>query len=222
MPDSPLPEPDELVRFREAWKAEVQQKKARQDPSQRTNDSDDKVIPGPSSEQIAGSPTPHSVGPPALRTAIELYRRAVDDEQGGRLDDALRLYRSAFRMDPNVDKAFHREEKLVAISPVVIRGTVAVEELPQKSTTAVSVTPAGIATGTLASLLSTFPSDLVFERENEREPIPLNNVPDEVLVLILRKLDHSTLERFASASRKARILSLDAIIWKYVHLYPAS
>jgi F-box protein 9 len=206
-------EPDELHRFREAWRAEVQQKKARIDSAQ-TKDSDDRAL-GPSSEQIAGSPTLHSVGPPALRAAIELYRRAVDDEQAGRLDDALRLYRSAFRMDPNVDKAFHREEKLVAISP--IHGTVPAEPLPQKSTTVVSVSPAGVVTGTLASLVKSFPDNLVFEREDEKEPLPLNTVPDEVLVLILRRLDHSTLERFASVSRKARMLSLDAIIWKYVY-----
>lgn len=211
-------EPEELVRFREAWKAEVQQKKGRRDPAQSTDDSDDKVTPlaGPSSEQIAGNPTLHSVGPPALKSAIELYRQAVDHEQAGRLDDALRLYRSAFRMDPNVDKAFHREEKLATISPTITHGTVAVEQSSQRSTTAVSVKPAGVVTGTLTSLVLTFPGKLVFEPENEKEPIPLNTIPDEVLVLILRKLDHSTLERFASVSRKARMLSLDAIIWKYV------
>lgn len=69
------------------------------------------ALPGPSTQTIAGIPSaitvisPASIHrasstplPPALRAAINVYRRAVEHEQRGELDDALSLYRQAFRM----------------------------------------------------------------------------------------------------------------------------
>ncbi|GAA5939232.1 hypothetical protein JCM1841_002928 [Sporobolomyces salmonicolor] len=41
------------------------------------------------------------------RSALELYEEAVRSEREGRLNDALVNYRSAFRLDPDVDKAWH-------------------------------------------------------------------------------------------------------------------
>jgi F-box protein 9 len=68
--------------------------------------------------------------------------------------------------------------------------------------------------GSLAALLERFPDDLAFEQDNKEEPAPLRSLPDELLVLILCKLDPTTIERFAAVSRKARVLSLDSAIWR--------
>lgn len=46
------------------------------------------------------------------------------------------------------------------------------------------------------------------------EPIHITRIPDELLVYIFRYLDHGTIERFASVSRKARALTLDSTIWR--------
>jgi hypothetical protein len=101
----PLPsaqlEPDELVRFREQWKAEVRQKQAQGPPSStRYTDaptaSDTDIQPGPFSQTISGVPVPHpapSHANSSLGSAVELYRTAVRHEQRSELDDALRLYR---------------------------------------------------------------------------------------------------------------------------------
>jgi F-box protein 9 len=99
--EPPSQELDELARFREAWKAEVQRKKAeiatqgstRQEPIQQ---------PKPSSEGIAGVATTGSslndrsvlARPTGLSNpAVELYRQAVQYEQRSQLDVALKLYR---------------------------------------------------------------------------------------------------------------------------------
>jgi len=60
---------EELARFRQEWLDELQGRKAK----------------------------PHNVStdPP---TALTTYRQAVEHEQRGQLDDALVLYRQAFRM----------------------------------------------------------------------------------------------------------------------------
>jgi F-box protein 9 len=68
--------------------------------------------PGPSSQTIAGRPSAlsnvsissssieHSSTPlpRTISSAINIYRQAVEHEQRGDLDDALLLYRQAFRM----------------------------------------------------------------------------------------------------------------------------
>ncbi|GAA5968901.1 hypothetical protein JCM11641_000772 [Rhodosporidiobolus odoratus] len=42
------------------------------------------------------------------RSALDLYSEAVRSEREGRMQDALVNYRSAFRLDPDVDRAYHR------------------------------------------------------------------------------------------------------------------
>lgn len=97
---------DELVRFREEWKAEVRAR--------------------------AITSTDHSATtqPPAVtlsiqlqQTSIELYRRAVQAEEQGQLDEALALYRRAFRRNPNVDKLYHREEIALASTTSAVRSS---------------------------------------------------------------------------------------------------
>jgi len=78
----------------------------------------------------------------------------------------------------------------------------------------VTQTGSAVATGTLASLLASWPRDLAFEPENETAPTPLQRLPDELLVLVLRGLDTATLERFATVNRKARMVTLDSEIWR--------
>ena len=66
----------------------------------------------------------------------------------------------------------------------------------------------------ISKIVQGFPKTLTFEREEETDPIHITGIPDEMLVYILRFLDHGTIERFASISRKARVLTLDSTIWR--------
>ena len=70
--------------------------------------------------------------------------------------------------------------------------------------------------GPLASLLADFARNLMFEPENEVEPVFLNKLPDELLVMIIVTLDTTSIERFARVCKKARILTLDPVIWMCV------
>ncbi|EJF64105.1 hypothetical protein DICSQDRAFT_178617 [Dichomitus squalens LYAD-421 SS1] len=175
---------------------------------------------------------------PSLQRAVEVYRKAVQHEQKSELDDALRLYRSAFRMDSNVDRAYQLFEeelhrKAAAASPTqkaqqhkkTPSGTAVVEGL-LSDMQALDLGPSripvahaygeGFVTGTLANLISSWPPELTFERdpESEEEGVPIRMLPDEILIIILRRLDHSALERFARVNRKARVITLDASIWR--------
>ncbi|EGO22409.1 hypothetical protein SERLADRAFT_473181, partial [Serpula lacrymans var. lacrymans S7.9] len=195
---------------------------------------------GPSHNTVTGTVTVHtshgqSFLDRSFGDALEVYRQAVHHEQNSQLDDALRLYRQAFRLNPMVDKAYYKEEQRIQLStaasvpPVVTAHPTAhkrlsstgstvvppekVDELVQ-SVNALAIAPNAVVTGTMASLLAGFPPDLLFEPEDEREGIPLNKLPDELLVYILRNLDTTAIERFATANRKARVVSLDSSIWR--------
>lgn len=251
-PPDPEGEPEELVRFREAWRKELEAKKAHTHESSRqiaqavTTDTHTGFLsqpslncaqpqPGPSSQTISGAPTIYSLHSshgvtalaPGLSSAIDTYRKAVQYEQQSQLDDALRLYRQAFRMDPNVDKAYRKAEQHLVNDVVGYAHkksnylTMGADE-PTRRASALSSKYVGsggsIVTGTLANLIQNFPRDLFFEPEDERLGVPFNSLPDEILVLILRSLDHTTIERFAAVNRKARMTSLEPAIWRYARL----
>jgi F-box protein 9 len=175
--------------------------------------------------------------PKKLEDALRVYTQAVLLEQQGDLDTAVTLYRQAFRLDANVDKIYHRQEMVRIIkteheakhdlqpsseplnpllglsdSNVVKHASEAVPLLPVPKPPAA----APQVTGTLRRLIAAFPLNLQFEAEEEAEATPLDTIPDELVVRILRNLDPTSIERFASMSRKARIISLDASLWRFV------
>lgn len=194
-----------------------------------------------SSSSIATSKDPASLPlPPKLSKALEVYEQAVLHEQRSELDEALRLYRQAFRMDENVAKVYERldyharvrTEGLPKPAPPPQSSGHVLGHSKQKSdselTAAVQAfekldlgkTSAsfGVATGILAHLVAEWPSNLTFDPEEETEPVHVRVLPDELLVHILQFLDVAALERFATVNRKARILTLDSAIWRCVNM----
>ncbi|KAG2128581.1 hypothetical protein DEU56DRAFT_819076 [Suillus clintonianus] len=193
---------------------------------------------GPATHALAGAPAVlahashgQSHLSPTLAHAVEVYRKAAFHEQHSQLDEALRLYRQAFRLDANVDRAYFIEEqraqersaaqpathKKIPSAGSVDAVTRGVEKLEVHQD---SKDKSFVTSGVLAHVLKDFPENLVFEPEDEKggRP-PINLVPDELLLQIIRTLDYASIERFAAVSRKARVLSLDTAIWRdFVHL----
>ncbi|KAF9466103.1 hypothetical protein BDZ94DRAFT_1158574 [Collybia nuda] len=244
----PEEEPAELARFRAEWLAELRKRNSGDTiiPSLESeinlkvesstipeippisSSSPESEGPGPSitlpyvsSAAVRGGSAPL---PPALGTALNIYRRAVNHEQRSELDDALLLYRQAFRMDPHVDRAYHRGEMLASVIAAQKHGedlevTRTLEEkleyglILRPTDTSTTV---GVVTGILANLVKNFFGTLSFEPEIEGEPVYLGKLPDELLVVVLRNLDPTSVERFATINRKARVLALDSAIWRHM------
>lgn len=174
--------------------------------------------------------------------SLDIYRRAVTHEQRGELDEALTLYRQAFKIHEDVARLYDRQEfhslRIVPVDRSSIRGQCEAQDVPGEpdilrltqdldrlhvtsdSAIGVAVTlPAnhGVVTGTLASVMSPWGLlTLTFEPEDERQPLHLRNLPDELLVHILTFLDIIALEYFGLVDRKARVLTLDSTLWRYV------
>jgi F-box protein 9 len=101
----------ELQRFRQEWLEELHKRKA-VNPEAFTADT---FLPGSAtpdhgrgrlkSPDSASHPAVRNgkidgevCMPPVLRKALDIYRRAIEQEQAGDFDEALLLYRQAFRL----------------------------------------------------------------------------------------------------------------------------
>ncbi|PBK99706.1 hypothetical protein ARMGADRAFT_985571 [Armillaria gallica] len=221
MQQPPVEDSEELKRFRAEWKAEVEHRKAVAEPNTKDvgDNSEHKPVhhlplPTPSSPtkpQHRVSALSHAPPSEAQGSALAVYRSAVAHEQLGDLDVALRLYRQAFRKDSNVDRAYHREEIIASsLSAQLHDPLYVVAEVPVHKTKRTSI----VSATSLANIIGGFPEKLHFEPEIEEDDVPLRRLPDEVLIKILARLDPTSLERFATVNRKARVFSLDSTIWR--------
>ena len=146
----------------------------------------------------------------------QVYHLAVDAETRGSLDEALQLYRRAFRLDPDVDRAYDRATNRPSLAgylfgPATHTANHPLQDNPARSRPAIKP---------LTSIVSTFPSGpIAFFPEDEASSVPLELLPVELIIHILRILgrvcDYSSIESFASVSRKARLISLESAIWRY-------
>ncbi|CAE7141810.1 unnamed protein product [Rhizoctonia solani] len=191
----------ELDKFREQWKQEIRERTTGEHPSSPENKA--------SSSNAPPSPSPTRV----RRAPIDIYAEAVEKEQRGELNEALDLYRRAFRLDPNVDRAYHHRsitESLQALTLAPIKPSAT--QLPKPEPIHVAAT----STHSIRTLISAFPpaSELAFLPEDERQPVPIARVPDELLLHVLKVLDISSIERFALVCRRARVLTVDPDLWR--------
>ncbi|KAF8738719.1 F-Box protein, partial [Rhizoctonia solani] len=184
---------DELERFREEWRQEIRERAGAE----------------PSSSSPASSPP----RPRTRQSPIDIYAEAVEREQRGELDEALSLYRRAFRLDPNVDRAYHYRSTTQAFESLTLA--------PVKPSTSTEPKPepihvAATSTHSIRTLISAFPpaNDLAFLPEDERQPVPIALVPDELLLHTLKLLDITSIERFALVCRRARVLTVDPDLWR--------
>ncbi len=165
---------DELSQFREEWKAEVRSRTALKPGNAG--------IPGSNGakDNQGGEldlSLPESLPPSESSLgAVELYRQAVRAEEQGKLDDALRLYRRAFRKDANVDRAYSREETSLAASqllPIPAGSNAGYDE--QILTGTLEKLSLSSGSSQLDSLLVAFPGELLFAPQNERSTSPLQS-----------------------------------------------
>lgn len=118
-----------------------------------------------------------------------------------------------------VDSAFHHVLLLESKQQEYIQDNVEGRTLLQRPTFVKSSHTTSILKENIVKIVRTFPTDLRFEPENKDEPVLLDKLPEELLVLIISNLDATSVERFATLSRKARLVSLDAGIWRRVSFF---
>lgn len=209
----------------------------------------------PKAKQALVAPKPlarkeHGPATVSTKKAIEAYARAVEHENSGQLNEALHLYRKAFKLDDRVEKAYNtaivKEEER---SQAVVEDTQVVDPALPVTATPPPLEPYVFRTHTqlapdyhspartpvrshgdgegvhaewtdpLTRIINKFEEDLyaaVFAPEEEKWPVLLATLPDEVIENVVFFLDVQSLERFALTCKKARLLTRTAPVWRYV------
>jgi F-box protein 9 len=248
---------EELRRFREEWMREVNSRRPPEPTVEQLAAGSEGAGVGVAARasDLAGSPTvfvssniqdasqsspvtttgsfigPGS--PTSRQSALQLYTQAVSLEAQGNLDAATSLYRRAFRLDPHVDKTYHRVGNERDINVGLVEGIGALSlgqrmlngryTLKGPTSASQKADDDGYrnSSGAIRTILSSFPSisQLSFLPEDESQPVPINKLPDELIVLILyqfvENVDTRSIERFGSISRRARVVTLDRGLWRY-------
>ncbi|CAE6479166.1 unnamed protein product [Rhizoctonia solani] len=190
---------DELDRFREQWRQEIKER--------TTGDHSSSTQQPSSSNAPSSPPRPHT-----RQSPIDIYAEAVEREQRGELDQALDLYRRAFRLDPNVDRAYQHRSTTDAFQALTLAP---VNPSPSQPPKPEPIHVAATSTHSIRTLISAFPpaSELAFSPEDEHQPVLIARVPDELLLHVLKMLDVPSIERFALVCRRARVLTVDPDLW---------
>lgn len=190
----------------------------------------------------------HHASVNSTKKAVEAYAKAVEHENTGQLNEALHLYRKAFKLDDRVEKAYNsaivkEEERSQAVAEdiQVVDPGLPVTATPPPIEPYVFRTHTQLApdyhsparrlartsgdgddihadwNDPLTRIINKFEEDLFtidFEPEEEKWPVLLSRLPDEVVENVVFFLDVQSVERFALTCKKARLLTRVAPVWK--------
>jgi F-box protein 9 len=236
-------ETEELRRFRDEWRQEVEGRLEHESSSSIAASthapakaveiiSNGVEIDGTSHVRLLGSRS---------SSALDLYTQAVKLEVDGNHNAATALYRRAFRLQEDIDKVYYRSYMSSELNTRDLNRGVEALSLAQRAPVLKGIlfltsnnganvlshfsVNLKVTSPSLQHILASFPSpeELSFERDMEIRPFVFDKLPDELLVAILQcfvsTADTRSIERFASICRKARIVTLESILWKCVLFY---
>ncbi|KAM0441215.1 hypothetical protein ACHAPT_000521 [Fusarium lateritium] len=198
------------------------------------DDNDDGYLQGQSFDDPApSSPTlsrpahevHHGRSGKKLVSALDHYEEAMHKEAQGNMGDSLKLYRKAYRLDNGVDRRYrekHFPQKAAPrpTSPTATRTTTATTSQPPKADEAEEVKPLPIG-----ELIASFSSLKIEPQPPPVEgmpqlPCPLADLPDEILIHILRDVAIADVGDFARLSkvckRLAYLVATEQRIWRRI------
>lgn len=160
------------------------------------------------------------------QSAIDFYEAAVEKETSGKLGDSLQLYRKAFRMDSHVDQIYKNKYFASAwrVRPPPPPG---LPSAPAAATaTAPAPAPSAAAEGptlSLPDLIASFAEMSIQGAPPEVEgvpppPCPIAELPDEILVHILRDVAIADVGDFVRLARVCKrlayLVATEEQIWR--------
>ena len=237
-------EPDEeLERFRRDWKRDLD--------SRLDGKPIEVPLPGPTRSSVPvetssrgflsttnGRTPPYAPlvtrrvrGPHDQEEGVRLYGQAVEAEQEGRLNDALMLYRRAFKLDGGSGSLLRLRQ--IPVDRLYARS---VKTLPEKKPEAAPARPTDqysfqthlqlqpdyISNPTRVSPLtallrsSSVTDSTPFLPADESHPVHLAKLPTELFDHVFAYLDVASIERFGLVCKRARWVSANTTAWKRV------
>ncbi|KAF5020919.1 hypothetical protein F66182_7071 [Fusarium sp. NRRL 66182] len=201
------------------------------------DDGEDDYVQGPSFDQQEhashrpSQETHHNREGKKLVSALDHFEEAMHKEGQGSMGDSLKLYRKAYRLDNGVDRRYrekHFPQKSAPrpVSPTATRTSTATgaseTSQPARSSATVEADPLPIG-----ELIASF-SGIKIEAAPPpvegmpQPPCPLADLPDEILIHILRDVAVTDVGDFARLShvckRLAFLVASEQRIWRRVAL----
>jgi F-box protein 9 len=133
-----------------------------------------------------------------LSTALDFYNAGISSEREGRLDEAIRHYRRAFKMDPSLASLKH-----------------GFAEKHHTTTTASTSTPYNDDTSFSDDIP---PSFFITNEEEEDVPsaqVTIDKLPAEIIRSIFSSMEPATLERCARVKKHWFIISREPGLWRH-------
>ncbi|KAI1475618.1 hypothetical protein F4774DRAFT_274410 [Daldinia eschscholtzii] len=159
------------------------------------------------------------------QTALDFYEKAVEREASGKLGDSLQLYRKAFRMDDNVDQSYRNKHFPGRWSkPGQTNPSNAPVTVPN---TAHHSLDGGAPALSLPDLITSFSSLKIEGAPPECEGVatplcPISELPDEILIHILRDVAIADVGDFVRLARVCKrlayLVATEDQIWRRVCL----
>ncbi|KAJ0140123.1 60S ribosomal protein L14-A [Fusarium oxysporum f. sp. albedinis] len=164
-----------------------------------------------------------------LVSALDHFEEAMHKEDQGNMGDSLKLYRKAYRLDNGVDRRYrekHFPQKTAPrpVSPTATKASAPEAPQPPKSEEVVEAKPLPIG-----ELIASF-SGLKIEpapppiEGMPQPPCPVADLPDEILIHILRDVAITDVGDFARLSRVCKrlayLVASEQRIWRRVALGP--
>ncbi|KAI0009405.1 hypothetical protein F4779DRAFT_582065 [Xylariaceae sp. FL0662B] len=157
------------------------------------------------------------------QTALDFYEEAVEKETKGKLGDSLQLYRKAFRMDDNVDQSYRNKHfpgrwvKPTQVNPS--NAPVTVPNTAHHSLEGPTLSMPDLIAGFANLKIEGVPSEC---DDTAAPPCPIAQLPDEILVHILRDVavaDVGDFVRLAQVCKRlAYLVATEEQIWRRVCL----
>ncbi|KAK7397719.1 hypothetical protein QQX98_012917 [Neonectria punicea] len=208
-------------------------------PAAVTDDNDeDEYLHGQSFDEPSPSSQPvHDVtGVPVrkkLVSALDYYEEAMSKEGEGQHGDSLKLYRKAYRLDAGVDRRY-REKHFPKAKPATHPGSSTTNTTTLTTTTSPPAKTAPDAVTnpqpqSISDLIASFAGLKMEPAAPEVEgmpqpPSPLTDVPDEILIHIMRDVAAADVADFARLARVCKrlayLVATEQRIWRRVALGP--
>ena len=174
-------------------------------PQNREGTSKDPGVgdPGPGFEYASASAEPQS--------ALEHYEKAVEREEEGNLGDSLKHYRTAYKLDDAVDKAYRKKYFPPSDSsskPMDVNPSNAAVTIPNTAHHSLY----GPNPAQIPNIIASFQSSSILGQEPPTEaspapPCPISSIPVELLVKIFHLTAASDPASFARLSQVCRRLA---------------
>lgn len=215
--------------FRANWQRELKQKQIKSQQGKEESENDQNIIEGHLEAEDILAPLVNDEQAEQQALAKNLYHKAVELEQSGKVYDAIPFYRKAVQLEPNIEFKYYEQQKL-KVAAIQNSNKMALNAVPPPVPEDKGDNREENDDNLPDDLYEKFQMDLsrnyqgkLIQSSRDHGVIStemhISELPPELLIYILRwvvasHLDMRSLEQCAAVCKGMYILARDEELWK--------